>query len=234
MGVIFAKFGYEWNFDVVFSNLSLLSRGLFITLGLTSLACLGGTVLAIPLAVAMRSRYAALRRATMIFVEIAKGVPLLVLLVWVHYVSPGVFGFSASAFWNAVISFTINLAAFLADVLRGGMSAIPKGHIEAGESLGFTRAALVRRIIIPETVRRTLPTISAFYIGTLKLSTLASIIGVQELLFNARLINIESPHPLELYTTLAFVFLVFVMPVSLISRRLEKHSWFSLAPKSQS
>jgi polar amino acid transport system permease protein len=224
---------YKWDFSVILSNGSMLWHGLEITFAVTVLSCAFGTLLAIPIASALRSSNVLLRWPATVAVELGKGLPLLVLLVYLQYATPVLLGWSASAFWNAVIAFSINLAAFLADVLRGGTQAIPKGHMEAGQAMGMGKLTLFRRVMLPETVRRTLPTISAFYIGVLKLSTLASVIGVQEMLYQARLVNSESPHPLELYTALAVIFTVLVIPFSLVSRLLEDHPWFALAPRSR-
>ena len=223
---------YHFDFRFIFSNYGLLVAGLKATLALTFLSCIGGTLIAIPLAMALRNHNWLLRLSSTVVVEIGKGVPLLVLVVAVFYLSPSLIGWTGSAFWSAVVAFTLNLGCFLSDIFRGGVNAIPRGHIEAAESLGLTRTMVLRRVVIPETFRRTLPALSAFYIGTLKLSTIAALIGVPELLFNGQLINAESPHPLEIYAAIAVIFLLLVLPISTVSRHIEKYPWVALAPQN--
>jgi polar amino acid transport system permease protein len=222
--------GYQWDFDIVLKSLGLLGNGLLTSIELTALTCLLGTVIAVPIAIAFRHPLPFIRHAAIAFVEIGKGVPLLALLIWFHLAIPIWTGLSTNAFWNAVAAFTISLAAFLADILRGGIAAIPVGHIEAARALGFNGFTVLRRIVIPETIRRSLPAASAMYITAFKLSTLASAIGVPDLLFNVRLINSQDPHPMELYTALTLIFLAVVIPASHLSRRLETHPWFAIAP----
>lgn len=221
---------YQWDFSIVYEVAGSIGNGLLVTLELTVLTCVFGTIIAVPLAVALRSRSAIIRMPAMLFVEIGKGIPLLALLIWFHLAVPIWLGLSFSAFWNATIAFTISLSAFLADILRGGIEAIPEGHIEAAKALGFDRFSVLRRVTVPETVRRSLAGISAMYITTLKLSTLASTIGVAELLFNIRVVNSVNPHPMELYTALSLIFLALVIPTSYFARKLEVHPWFAIAP----
>src|SRR6266540_1360119 len=147
---------YVWDFDVVFRNLAPLLQGFGVTLLLTGATCVIGTMMAVPLALAMRHRNPGVRLPATWLVEFGKGIPLLVLLVWIHYVFPGTFGISTSAFWNAVIAFSISLAAFLGDIIRGGMDSIPAGHLEAALAVGLDRRAVIQRVLIPETVRRSL------------------------------------------------------------------------------
>lgn len=224
--------GYTFDWSIIWQNGGFLAKGLFYTLALTFIACVAGSILAVPLALALRSSNRFAKWIGVATVEIGKGVPLLVLLVWIHYVMPNITSWPLDAFWNSCIAFSFNLAAFMADVLRGGANAIPRGHIEAAQAVGMSWQAVRYRVVIPETIRRTLPTIVAFYISTLKFSTLAAFIGVSELLFTSRMINAEAPRPLELYTALAVVFAALVIPMSSIGRLMERHPWFAITPKS--
>lgn len=220
-------------FNIIFDNYPLWLIGISYTCLLTFLSCLFGTFLAIILALALRGRDKFFQIASQLFIEIFKSIPLLVLLVWIYYVLPvWSNGWSPNAYWSAVLAFSLNLGAFLAEVLRGGIDAIPKGHIEAAEAVGINRINIIRRIILPETIRRTFASVVVLYIGVLKLSTLASAIGVQELLFNARIINIQTARPMEVYSALALAFVVLVVPLSWGSRIIEKQKWLTLNPTS--
>jgi polar amino acid transport system permease protein len=218
------------DFSIVARHISPILRGFGVTLELTIVACLAGTALAVPVALLMLSRNRWVRLSAVAAVEAGKAVPILVALVWIHYGISGVFHIRTTAFQNAVTAFTLSLAAFLADILRGGIASIPKGHVEAAVSLGLSPRAVLNRVIIPEAVRRSLPGAGAMYITTLKLSTVASVIGVPDVLYAIKLINLDEPRPYELYTALAVIFIIIVVPTSMVTRWLEKHPWFAISP----
>jgi polar amino acid transport system permease protein len=208
-------------------------NGLFVTIQLTVLSCIIGTLLSVPLAIGLRSKSVAVRRIAEILTIFGKGTPLLVLLVWVHYVAPTLMPLPISAFWSSIVALSFNLAAYLGDLLRGGAESIPEGHIESAYAIGLSHWQVVRRVIIPETIRRIFPAMSAFYISVLQLSTLASMIGTKELLFSTRIVNSDNPHPFELYSALAGTFLILVLLFSKLSRNLEQNRWFALYPKTK-
>ncbi len=223
---------FDWS--IIYDNAPLWFSGALYTCLLTSTSCAFGTLLAVLLALLWKTQNKLVAGTVLMLVEAFKSIPLLVLLVAIQYAVPAFWpGWSLSSFWNSVVALSLSLAAFLAEVLRSGIDAIPKGHIEAAEALGISQFNIVRRILIPETVRRTFTSIVVLYITLLKYSTLASIIGVPELLFNARMININVVRPMEVYTALTIAFLVLVVPLSLAARFLEKQKWISINPKSK-
>ena len=223
--------GYQWNFEVVAENIGSLLKSLAVTIELSILSCCLGTALAVPIAIGLLSDSYHLRTLSRLYLQVARSIPLLVLLVWFHYLVPASTEIRTSAFVNAVAAFSVSLSAFLADVLRGSAASIPAGSIEAAEALGMSASQVKRRVIIPETVRRSLPAAVALYISTFKLTTLASVIGARELLYEARRINSLDPHPLELYSFVALLFFILLVPAEPITRFLERHRWFAIYPK---
>ena len=222
----------EWNFQVVVRNADLITDAFLLTVGLTGWICLIGTVVAIPLALAMRTRDVILRGLARSTMEVLRALPLLVFLIAFYYIVPSISTWSPAAYTTAAIVGGLNLAAFLADILRGAAEAVPEGHVEAGRALGMSEFQIARRITIPEITRRAFPSMLAFYISAYKLTSLASVIGVQELLYTARQINTRTPAPLEIYTTLAGIYVVTVVPLSFFARSLEKTRWFAVFPTS--
>lgn len=224
---------YRWNWDVLFDNLDLLFSATAITIQLAVLSCLFGTLIAIPLTIGMRSTQRSLSLLSRIVMEVLRAVPLLVMLVWFFYVAPAIFpAVHFGAFVTAVIVFSLSLGGFAADVLRGAADSIPVGHFWVGESLGMSPLQLNRRILLPEVFRRAFPGLVALYIGLYKLTVLASVLGVRELLYTARRINTQTPAPFEVYTSLAVIFLITVIPLSMIARRLETSRWIAIYPQS--
>lgn len=220
---------YNWDFSIIWQARSTLLHGLLVSFELTAFCIFVGTLLAIPLSVVLARRGVAAKIATP-FVEAVRALPILVLLIWFYYVVPNLFHLSLSAFWTAAWVLAINLAAFAADILRGAIEAIPTEHIEAAEALGMTRRLIVKRIVIPEMFRRSVPSLTAMYITMFKFSTLASVISVWELLHASDSVIINTYHPLEVYTAVAVIYLVVVIPAALGARSLERNPAFAIAP----
>lgn len=223
----------QWDQQVVIQNADLIFDAFLVTLTLTGWICLIGTAVAIPLALAMRMKDAILRGMARTTMEVLRALPLLVFLIAFYYVVPAVSEWSPGAYRTAAIVGGLNLAAFLSDVLRGAAEDVPDGRIEAGKALGLTKFQIARRITVPEITRRAFPSMFSWYISAYKLTTLASVIGVQELLYTARQINTRTPAPVEVYTTLAVIFTVTVIPLSFVARWLEGSTWFAVFPTSK-
>ena len=114
-----------------------------------------------------------------------------------------------------------DLGAFVAETIRGGIEAMPSGYLESARALGMSHWQSMKRIIIPHTLRDTMPSLMNLYITLLKLSSLLSVIAVPELLHSANNIISQTYRPLEIYTSIAVIYLLVIIPLSLLSRRLE-------------
>ena len=221
---------YQWDFSVVWAARGALWSGLKITFELTVFCIIVGTALALPLAIALASHNRFIRTVATALVEIIRALPILVLLILFYYVMPNLLGLSLSSFWTAAWVLAVNLCAFAADILRGGIDAIPQEHIEAAEALGMTRRQVIRRMIIPETIRRSIPGLTAMYITMFKFSTLASVISVGELLHSADSVIINTYKPLEIYTAVGLIYLAVIMPATYTARWLERRPWLTVSP----
>jgi polar amino acid transport system permease protein len=156
-----------------------------------------------------------------VFIELFRAFPVLVLLIWFHYVFPAVTGIRLGAFVSAVISLSLNLAAVVGDIVRGGIQSVQKGQTEAAYALGMSGWQVARRITLPITIRTLMPSLVSQYINVLKLSALASVIGVPEILHSASLCINQTYRPLEFYTFVALAFLLIILPCTWLARRLE-------------
>ncbi len=221
---------YHWDFSIIWAARTTLLHGLLVSFALTGFCILVGTILAVPIALILARRSPVLYGITNFLVEIVRALPILVLLIWFYYVMPNLLSVSLSAFWTAAWVLAINLAAFAADILRGGIVAIPREHLEAAEALGMSRVTVIRRIIIPETFRRSVPALTAMYITMFKFSTLASVISVSELLHTGDSIIINTYKPLEVYTIIALIYLAVIVPTTYAAKALERHPMFSVNP----
>ncbi|MCC3414545.1 ABC transporter permease subunit, partial [Microcoleus sp. PH2017_02_FOX_O_A] len=122
----------------------------------------------------------------------------------------------------AVLGLGLSLAAFVADIIRGGINSIPPGEIEVAYCTGMTRLETIRYILIPQVFRKSWLPLMGQYITTYKFSTLASVIAVPEILHTANSIIAQTYRPIEIYSTVAAMFIATVVPLNLLLRRVQQ------------
>lgn len=143
------------------------------------------------------------------------------LILWVYYGLPVVLGISMSPFTAGIVALALSDSAFEAEIFRGGIQSIDKGQIEAADSIGLNYYQRMRLIILPQAIRRILPPLGNQFVYMLKMSSLVSIIGLQELTRKANELTVTVYRPLEIYTVLVLEYLVLILIVSWLVRRLE-------------
>jgi ABC-type amino acid transport system permease subunit len=144
-----------------------------------------------------------------------------VLLLWVYYGLPVVLGLSLGVFAAGVLSLALSDAAFEAEVFRAGIQSVPRGQLEAAETLGLSGAQKFRYVVLPQAIRSILPALGNQFVYVLKMSSLVSVIGFQELTRRANELNVTEYRPLEIYTFLVVEYLVLILIASWLVRRLE-------------
>lgn len=220
-------FDYHWDFGPVWTNFPVLLHGLVVTLQLTGLAIALGTPFGILLGLAMRARLPVVRYPIVFFIDAIRSLPVLILILWVYYFVPVLIGIPRmSAFWLATIALTLNLAAFIADIVRASVSAFPKGLTDAAYACGLSKFSTFRHIVLPEIIREILPTLALLYIAILKLSSLASVITVYELVHTADRIRVETFQAIEVFSMVALIYLALIMPLSAFVRFMEGTKYF--------
>ena len=135
---------------------------------------------------------------------------------------PPLFGIHISAFFTALIGLSLNLGAFSAEIFRVGIISIPKGQRESSIALGLSKYQTMKDIILPQAKRVIIPPLTGRYIETIKLTSLASVIAVDELLHSGQNLISVSYRPLEVYTIIALLYLAIIVPLTLILKKLEK------------
>ncbi len=212
---------YDWDFRLVWHYRWVFLQGGWITLELSFLAIVLGTAIGTLLGLGRASRFLWMRLPISLYVELFLAFPVLVLLIWIYYCGPILFNVHLSSFWTAVVALTLSLSAFVAEIVRSGLKAVPKGQIEAARALGMTQIQALIYIEVPQALRVVMPPLLGMYISTLKLSSLASVIAVYELLHSAQNLITTTFRPLEVYTVVAAVYLIMLLPLILITRRIE-------------
>ena len=163
-----------------------------------------------------------LRAANRVYVELFRAVPILVLVLWVYYGLPVVLGIRLDVFAAALIAIAVCDSAFEAEILRAGIQSIERGQHEAAQALGLSSWHRFRFVILPQAVRRVLPPIANQFIYVVKMSSLASVIGYQDLTRRANELVVTVFRPLEIYTVLILEYLVLILIISWAVRRLER------------
>jgi|TARA_B110000495_G_scaffold177526_1_gene169636 glutamine transport system permease protein len=203
-------------------NLRFLLSGLSETIKLTITAISISIVLGLLVALPGLTERPYLRRFNRVYVEVVRSVPILVLILWVYYGLPQVFDIRIGVFWAGVFALALSDSAFTAEIFRAGIQSISKGQYEAAHSVSLNYRDTMRFVILPQAVRRILPALGNQLVYMLKMSSLVSVIGMQELTRKANELVVTEYRPLEIYTFLVLEYLVLILIVSAGVRWVER------------
>jgi polar amino acid transport system permease protein len=202
--MIFRGFGLN---DVL-----ILLDGLRWTFGLTVAAFLGSSVLGLLLLLLRTGPTPLLRFAAMLWIQALQGIPLLGVL----------FGINVPRWLAAAVALSFYGSVFLAEIWRGALEAVPKGQWEAAAALGLPRFATVRLVVLPQALTIAIPATVGFLVQLVKDTSLASIIGVVDLMREAQLVNTVTFAPFAVYGSVAVLYFALCYPLTQWSRHLEQ------------
>lgn len=221
--------GGNWGWYVVdptttsgYNNVWFLLTGLYYTVLLSVTAIVISIVIGLLVALPGLSANKYLRGFNRVYVEFVRAVPILVLILWVYYGLPQLAGIAIGVFWAGVIALALSDSAFEAEIFRAGIQSIDKGQYEASHSISLNYADTMRFVILPQAIRRILPALGNQLVYMLKMSSLVSVIGMQELTRKANELVVTEYRPLEIYTVLVLEYLVLILIVSAGVRWLER------------
>lgn len=219
----------DWGWYVVnpmqangLSNLKFLFDGFYYTVLISVCAISISVVLGLLIALPGLSKKRGVRGINRTYVELVRAVPILVLILWVYYGLPQLAGISISVFWAGVLALALSDSAFEAEIFRAGIQSIDKGQYEAAHSISLSYTDTMRYVILPQAIKRILPALGNQLVYMLKMSSLVSIIGLQELTRRANELVVTEYRPLEIYTILVLEYLVLILIVSAGVRWLER------------
>lgn len=198
----------------------ILKAGLYYTIPLTLITFVLGLILAFFTAIARLSGNRPLVALAKFYVWIFRGTPLLVQIFILFYGFPSI-GITLNPFPAAVIAFTLNKGAYSSEIIRAAILSIPKGQWEAAYSISMTKAQAMRRIILPQAVRVSLPPLGNSFISLVKDTSLAATITVTELFQKGQQIASVTYEPLWLYIEVAVIYLIFSTVLSFLQNKLE-------------
>lgn len=219
--------GYNWDFVSILLNWKLLGIGLVNTIKLSFLCLVFGLVLGFFVGAARYSYKKIFNWPATVFVEVFRNTPALVQIMWFFFALPILLPFDISAFTAAFLGLTLNTAAFAAEIFRGGIQSISPGQWEAGKALGMTYFQQMRRVILPQAVKRMIPAFTNRGVELTKMTSLASVIAYAELLHQAKTISAINFNPIETYTVVAIIYFFLIYPITLLVGLLEKRSMAS-------
>ena len=202
-------------------NLMFLIDGLYYTIALSVTAILISIFLGLVVALPGLARQRPPRMVNRVYVELVRAVPILVLILWVYYGLPQVADISISVFWAGVLALAISDSAFQAEIFRAGIQSIDRGQHEAAHSISLSYVDKMRFVILPQAIKRILPALGNQLVYMLKMSSLVSVIGMEELTRRANELVVTEYRPLEIYTVLVIEYLVLILVVSAGVRWLE-------------
>ena len=222
----FSQLHYGWNWAAIWEYRQKFLQGWLMTVFLSAAALLVSLLIGLLTALARRSLFLPLRYSAVLYVEIVRGTPLLVQILILFYVVANAFGID-NRYLVGVLTLSLFAGAYLAEMIRAGIESIRDSQLESARAIGLTRTQTYRYVIFPQVVRQLVPPLTGQFASIIKDSSLLSIIAVSEFTLNAQEVNAFTYSTLESYLPLAVGYLLLTLPVSLISRVLERRCHFA-------
>ena len=204
------------------TNIKFLISGFTTTIYISLVSIFISIILGLIIAIPSLAKNKFLTYINIGYVEIVRAIPLLVLILWIYYGLPIMTGISFSPFVSGIIALSISESAFQAEIFRAGINSIKKSQWEAGSSLGLNFFRKLKLVILPQAIKNILPAIGNQFVYVLKMSSLVSIIGIGDLTRKANELVVTTYRPLEIYTFLILEYLILILIVSYLVRKLEK------------
>ncbi|WP_376705487.1 amino acid ABC transporter permease [Mesorhizobium sp. ISC25] len=202
--------------------LPLLLQGVWLTVMITLLALCLATALGLVWALFRTSGIRWLTLPTRLLVDFVRGIPLLVVLFYIYFVAPEI-GINLTALGAGTIGLGLAHSCYLGETFRAGIEAVDKGQVEAAKSIGMKRALMMRRVVLPQAVKIILPPYANNMIMLLKDSSLVSVISVQELTMQGKMLASSTFDNMTVFTLVALLYLCLTVPLNLFMRRVESY-----------
>ena len=213
---------YQWDFGAVWSHFDLLLMGLAGTVKIAVISIVLGVIVGMVLALMRLSHRRWLRAPAAAFVEFYRNTPPIVHFFWFFYALPILIGLNLDPYAAAVLALSTQSGAFYAEVFRGGIVSIERGQWEAARALGMSQRNVLRRIVIPQALRRMVAPFVERSFELTKTTALASTLAYAELLYQAQQVNSITFRPMEVYTVIAVMYFLLLFTASSLARIAEQ------------
>lgn len=222
----FNQLNYGWNWSAVWQYRQKFVQGWLVTLAISAAALLMSLLVGLLTALAQRSVWLPLRYLAVFYVEAVRGTPLLVQILILFYVVANAFGIE-NRYVVGVLTLSLFAGAYLAEMIRAGIENVRGSQLDSALAIGLTKFQTYRYVIYPQVVRQLIPPLTGQFASIIKDSSLLSIIAVSEFTLNAQEVNAFTYSTLESYLPLALGYLLLTLPISLVSRVLERRFHFA-------
>lgn len=212
----------NFDFTLVTNSMPLLLEGALVTIKITALSVSLGLIIGLFAGICRLAVFWPVRFLAAVYVDFIRGTPLLVQIFIMYFALPMLTGMRIDPFVAAITACSINSGAYIAEIFRAGIESIDAGQMEAGRSLGMSWSQTMRYIIVPQAFKRIIPPLGNEFIAMLKDSSLVSVIGFEELTRRGQLIIARTYGSLEIWLSVAFIYLLMTLTISRFVAYLER------------
>jgi polar amino acid transport system permease protein len=213
---------YNWDFYTVLQSFDLFVYGVWTTLLYTIGSIFFGVIIGLTACFARLSRFAPLRILARSYQELFRCTPLLVQILWAYYALPMLLGINISNTTAGLLTLSLYVGSFYTEIFRGGINAIDKGQREAAAAIGMSGPQAMRRIILPQAVKKMLPAFINQSVIQVKNTSLLYAISVAELTYMTSVVNSETYRPLEAYSLAAVMYFIMLFPLTQVADHFER------------
>jgi polar amino acid transport system permease protein len=213
---------YSWDFGFLWQYRGFIAIGL----GYTVLYAMGtiivGLIIGFGVGISRLAPSRIVNYPLIAYIEAFRCTPLLVQLIWFYYAFPVIIGLDVPAHVAAGMTLSLYTGAFYAEIIRGGVNSIERGQWDAARAIGMRRHQVMRRVILPQAIKRMIPPFMNQSITQLKNTSLVSTIAVSDLLYQGEIVTATTYRPLEVYTVVAIIYFGVLFPLTLMAQLVEK------------
>ena len=213
---------FEWRWNVLNPYYGNFLEGLVITGQLSGIIIAGALFFGVILGAARYSKRRIFNWPATLYIEMFRNTPILVQIVWFFYAFPVLVGGQIEPFMAAVFGIGLNITAYSAEIFRGGIQSLDRGQWEAGRAIGMSYLQVMRRVILPQAIRRMVPAFANRMIEAVKATSLASTIAVADLMWQGEMLANAIYRPFEVYTAVAVIYFLAIYPLVLGTYGIER------------
>lgn len=208
--------------EIIKEALPYLAHGLWITIYISTVAILAASIIGIIACFLRMSKNPLLRYPAAAYVNLIRGTPILIQILFIYFGIPTVLSINLTPLQAGLIAISFNIGAYMTEILRGGIESISKGQMEAGRSLGLSYAQTMRLIVLPQAIRRMIPSFVNQLTHAIKDTSMLSVIGIAELTMVGQSIYATNFRSFEILSVVGLLYFITIYGVSLLSVRLER------------
>jgi polar amino acid transport system permease protein len=213
---------FIWDFTPVYQNYPVLLKGVAMTALLWVIAFPASMVIGLLVSLGTGAKNRGLAAVGRAYVEVFRNTPVMIQLIWFFYAFPILTGQQLTPIVAGLLGLIFNASAYCSEIFRGGIASLPAGQWEGARALGMRHTQVLRRVIVPQVLSRMLPAFTNRGIELAKNTSIASVIAVQELMYQGRALSSAFYRPLEVLTAVAVIYFLLIYPGSFMAARLER------------